>query len=238
MMKTLPFAGPCKLPTKESVLKLYYSLRSLDRFSRRSDVPDIVAKLTKQYWIMAKIPAVDDRTVASRLSMLVKQYDTVVKNKSKTNQKQVVQRESFEADLSKIFELASQSAEEDMKKDRLLGNKEKSEDLIFLEDQRGPRLGHIAGQDFVFAKAVDKKLERENRERKRHHDLASERVNEQNNNELANQDFANEVPEDFDQSDVDFSSPSSSKKKKTATVQLEIPCNVFNHLKLLVCLID
>ena len=106
-----------------------------------------------------------------------------------------------------------------MKKDRLLGNKEKSEDLIFLEDQRGPRLGHIAGQDFVFAKAVDKKLERENRERKRHHDLASERENEQNNNELANQNFANEVPEDFDQSDVDFSSPSSSKKKKTATVQ-------------------
>ena len=77
MMKTLPFAGPCKLPTKESVLKLYYSLRSLDRFSRRSDVPDIVAKLTKQYWIMAKIPAVDDRTVASRLSMLVKQYDQI-----------------------------------------------------------------------------------------------------------------------------------------------------------------
>ena len=74
MMKALPFAGPCKLPTKESVLKLYYSLRSLDRFSRRSDVPDIVAKLTKQYWIMAKIPAVDDRTVASRVSALVKQY--------------------------------------------------------------------------------------------------------------------------------------------------------------------
>ena len=29
---------------------------------------------------------------------LVKQYYTVVKNKSKTNRKQVVQRESFEAD--------------------------------------------------------------------------------------------------------------------------------------------
>ena len=81
---------------------------------------------------MAKIPAVDDRTVASRVSTLVKQYDTVVKNKSKTNRKQIVQRESFAADLNKIFELASSSAEEDMKKDRLLGNKEKSEDLIFL----------------------------------------------------------------------------------------------------------
>ena len=85
---------------------------------------------------------------------------------------------------------------------------------FFFEDPRGPKLGHIAGQDFAFAKAVDIKLERENRERKRHPDLASERENEQNNNELANQDFANDVPEDFNQSNVDFSSPSSSKKKK------------------------
>ena len=40
-------------------------------------------------------------------------------------------RENPLKQISKIFELASLSAEKDVKKARLLGNKEKSEDLFF-----------------------------------------------------------------------------------------------------------
>ena len=159
LMEVLPLRGPRKLPCKESVLKLYFSLRSQDRFSRRSDVPDIVAKLIKQYWLMAKIPTVDDRTIRSRIVGLVKEYDDLVKKKTRNSKAAVEHRETFRLNLPKIFELASPSAENEMKQERLLGNKSKQEDLLFLEDQRGPRLAHIGGRDSVYDKAVKDKLE-------------------------------------------------------------------------------
>ena len=45
--------------------------------------------------------------------------------------------------MTKLFELAPGEAEEMIRKDRLLENDAKYEDILFLEDQRGSRVGLI-----------------------------------------------------------------------------------------------
>ena len=158
MMTRLPFNGPQRLPTSEQVLKLYFVFRGLDKYARSSvqDVSELVSKLIIKYWAMANITTVDIRSVKIKVGKLVGQYEKLVKSKAKQNAAQVKEG-NFVTKISKLFDIASAEAEKEMVKNRLLGIKDKEEDLKFLEDQRGPRAGSIGVRDQNFDKAVERK---------------------------------------------------------------------------------
>ena len=166
MMTRLPFNGPQRLPTSEQVLKLYFVLRGLDKYARSpvQDVSELVSKLIIKYWAMANITTVDIRSVKIKVGKLVGQYGKLVKLKAKQNAAQVKERQDFVTKISKLFDIASAEAEKEMVKNRLLGIKDKEEDLKFLEDQRGPRAGSIGVRDQNFDKAVQRKEVREETE--------------------------------------------------------------------------
>ena len=85
---------------------------------------------------------------------LVERYNKVVKHKSHKNPAQVKERQDFVDSLCKLFDIASAQAENDIMKNRLLGSKEKEEDLRFLEDQRGPRIASMASKDACFENEI------------------------------------------------------------------------------------
>ena len=224
MMTRLPFNGPQRLPTSEQVLKLYFVFRGLDKYARSSvqDVSELVSKLILKYWAMANIITVDIRYVKMKVAKLVGQYDKLVKSKAKQNPAQVKERQDFVKNMSKLFDIASPEAEKVMVKNRLLGIKDKEEDLKFLEDQRGPRVGSIGVRDQNFDKAVERKDVREKTERQR---KDNELRRKQELAELSQSREGIEV-EDNDIQDEEFDGPTPAKIKKSETVIVEMSRNI------------
>ena len=70
-------------------------------------------------------------------------------------------RQRYVHSLDNLFDIASPKAVEMLQKNRLLGNKEKDEDLCFLEDQRKQRLGYMSNRDKLYDKSVERKNSRE-----------------------------------------------------------------------------
>ena len=163
MMTCLPFSGPQRLPTNGQVLKLYFVLRNSDKYALRSisELSELVSKLTIQYWNMANITTVELRTMKVKMTKMLGVYERLVKNKTMVNPAQVKMREDFVENMEKLFDIASPKAEQEMVKNRLLGNNDKEEDLKFLEDQRGERAGSIGVRDQQFDHAVQRKQERD-----------------------------------------------------------------------------
>ena len=224
MMTCLPFSGPQRLPTNGQVLKLYFVLRNSDKYALRSisELSELVSKLTIQYWNMANITTVELRTMKVKVTKLLGVYERLVKNKTMVNPAQVKMREDFVENMEKLFDIASPKAEQEMVKNRLLGNNDKEEDLKFLEDQRGERAGSIGVRDQQFDHAVQRKQERDADKRDRA-EMEMKRKQDMTNN---NQDENIEAG-DTDDKDDDFLIPKPTKMKKSDTVVVEVPRNIF-----------
>ena len=71
----------------------------------------------------------------------MKAYQDQLKNNTKENKKSLDERKKFEEDLNKLFDISHSDLEKTLSEDRIRGNLEgrKSEDLSFLQDQRGER---------------------------------------------------------------------------------------------------
>ena len=224
MMTRLPFNGPQRLPTSEQVIKLYFVFRGLDKYARISvqDVSELVSNLILKYWAMANIPTVDIRTMKARVAKLVGRYDQLIKLKARQNPAELKKRQDFVSDIGKLFDISSPEAEKEMMKNRLLGIKGKEEDLKFLEDQRGPRAGSIGVRDQVFDKAVQKKKEREEKDRQ------FEEIEVRRQQEMAEQSHNREAVEveDTNNNDDEFNGPTPAKIQKSETVVVEMPRNI------------
>lgn len=224
MMNCLPFAGPQKLPTNGQVLKLYFAVRNSEKFSStsRASVAELVSNLTLKYWTMANIPTVIFRTVVARINKLVDVYKKVAKNKTKVNPSQVKEREDFSNNFEKLFDIASPAAEKELVKNRLLGKDEKEEDLKFLEDQRGDRVGSIGNRDQIFDLAVQRRRIREDD----HHRREKNENQRKQEIEASEQDLNVEDIDDQEEDDS-FVAPKPAKIKKPDKITLEVPRRIF-----------
>ena len=144
-------------------LKLYLFLR--DEVGKNngnvsnSELTRNVAEVVKNYWAMAGFPTKNriDREVGN----LAEQYSALLKSKSRTSDKVMEQRKDFENEMSKLFDIADPFIEEKLACDRIRGHLNiKSEDLDFLEDQRGPRVGWMNKADEEYSARVKKSLKR------------------------------------------------------------------------------
>ena len=145
MMTVLPFSGPQRIPTSEQVLTFYFVFCGMDKDACSSvlDVSELVSKLILKNWVMANITTFEIRSVKLKLAKLVGMYDKLVKSKNSQTPAEVTKRQDFVTNIAKLFDIASPEAEKEMMKNRLLGIRDKEEDLRFLEDQRGLRAGSI-----------------------------------------------------------------------------------------------
>ena len=115
--------------------------------------------------------------------------------------------------LDLLFDIASPEAEKILQVNRLLGSKETEEDLMFLEDQRGPRVGSMSGRDKVYDHAVQRKRIREEMTAARV-EKENERVNESKQTSAEKEDENSDEEDDIDNNDSDFKASEMKRSKK------------------------
>ena len=79
-----------------------------------------------------------------------------------SNKKSIEDRKKFEEDLNKLMDIAHPDLEKNLAQDRIRGNLEgrKSEDLSFLQDQRGERKMNMGKLDEEYSKKKEAQLKR------------------------------------------------------------------------------
>ena len=238
----LPFKGKARLPTKEETLLLYFAIREVDKFknSPEQTVIDMVAEQIVKYWKMAPVQTVAMTTIRSRIVCLLRKYRTRLKCRKSHEQtktgKEEKNRKEYTESLAKLFDIAALDAEKQIEKNRFLVKKtpegkvdmsDREDDLHFLLDQRGPRIGWMSGMDEVY---WERSKGSETRKRKQ---LEGEKENREMREEAAKKPkIAVDDIDDEEGMDEDFKTPETVKKrkeKKSETITVEFQRNPWKN---------
>ena len=105
--------------------------------------------------------------IIKKIKKEVEKYQKMNKNKNRDSETENVKRKEYLDSLTKLFDIADKKLVEILMKDRLLGNDDenplyrakdgymrKTEDVAFLEDQRGGRRMVMAERDVTFEARV------------------------------------------------------------------------------------
>ena len=90
--------------------------------------------------------------------------------------------------------------------------------FVFFQDQRGPRLRWMNGQDFQYSEAVQNKMDRDKKKEEQQH---KEIKRKESTSTIVTQE---DSTEEDNNSDPDYT---RSKKKRSDTVTLEVPRKIF-----------
>ena len=164
-----PFAGKPKLPTKMEVIKLWYFLRvevgKKNQWVKSGVINSVVAQVVEKYWAHAGNCWRTKRDLYKEVDKLVQQYQKLLKSRGRTDPKkypkEVEARDQFLKSLDSLFDVAHPDLENILSQNRLLGNLGvREQDLKFLQDQRGPRLGFMGGEDVQYGQKVAAQVKR------------------------------------------------------------------------------
>ena len=239
----LPFKGPLQLPCKEQILKLYFFYReqagSNNQHISSAEISYKVAKQVIKYWTMAGFKTMTTPRVESHITKLIESYQKVNKNRARDSQTEVKKREVYLTSLCSLFDIPCKDLEEMLSKDRLLaaddedtryrvkdGYTRKTEDLVFLADQRGERKMTLGMRDLSYEERRDKNQEKKTA--KLGGEVSQESV------EKGDREDDSNVEEESDE-DTENSSNFSAKsrhKKKSSTVLIELPRDILNNPEL------
>ena len=231
-----PFVGKPKLPTRMEVIKLWYYLRvevgKKNGWVGASVLNTVVGGVVEKYWLHAGSCWKTKSTLHREVDKLVKEYQSLLKSKGCNdpvkNAKKIEARDQFLNGLYSLFDVAHPDLEIILSQNRLLGNLGvKEQDLKFLQDQRGPRLGFMGEEDVQYGQKLAAQVKRSastsvcksvpSPSTSRACDDADSDDNEQ------------EVPAadgGTDDRDPDYNSNlGQGKRKRPKTMLLEVPCN-------------
>ena len=164
-----PFAGKPKLPTKMEVIKLWYFLRvevgKNNQWVKAGVINSVVAQVVEKYWAHAGNCWRTKNNLYKEVDKLVQQYQKLLKSRGRTDPKkypkEVEARDQFLKSLYSLFDVAHPDLENILSQNRLLGNLGvREQDLKFLQDQRGPRLGFMGGEDVQYGQKVAAQVKR------------------------------------------------------------------------------
>ena len=148
-------------------------------------------------------------------------------------------REEFKVFLDESFDASHPDVEKMISQDRLRNDQQKTEDLAFLKDLRGPRLATLGSVDLLYEDTVQSKILREqNEERKRLANQAEKDLCSMVNVDsvlLHNvPDYVEENPEEvFDQSSDDLEKAHKRKireEENSADINVKVPKNIVEIL--------
>ena len=222
----LPFSGSLQLPTAEQVVKLFFFFKEQEGLKNshvsQDSISERVAVHVVKYWQMAGFNTSSEFNIVKKIKKEVEKYQIINKNKSRDNPKEVEKREVYLENVQKLFDIAAPGLEEILLKDRLRsqddqnphyrqlgGYTRKTEDIAFLNDQRGQRKMVMGERDASFEARKDaiknKKVVN-----------VSEKTEESNNNEIieVNQDEDDNEEFEYEKDDEDFKAAITRPKKK------------------------
>ena len=217
-----PFSGRLMLPTKLQVLKLHLFFRDeagkKNQHVSKGEITAKVVKIVKYYWNLAGF-----ETVVSPKNFIVKlveAYQVQHKKKNMMNKKTLEDRKTFEEGLNKLFDIAHPNLEKTLAQDRTLGNLEgrKSEDLSFLQDQRGERKMTMGKLDEEFSK------KKEAQQKRKLGSVPSSTVTSQDICEDQNESFGDSSPIKDSRRDEEFNIK-EMQARRSDYVTVELPRN-------------
>ena len=167
-----PWVGPLQLPTREQVLKLYLFYKEhvglRNSFVSQSDISNKVASHVTKYWYMAGFQTVKMSNVVSHVKKEVMKFQDINKHRSRNSEKEIVKRNEYTTQLGKLFDIATPDLENILSKSRILaaddectryrlkkGYTRKTEDISFLEDQRGERKMVMTDRDTSYEERAE-----------------------------------------------------------------------------------
>ena len=149
-----------QLHTKENVLLIFHFFRNCNKSLKNLEIAAKVLIELKKFWVRSNIPTQQDWWARKCIVDLNTKYVNVLKNIKRETETEVSKRNSFTADLKKLFDIASPEAEKELQADRLLGKEKAQEDLLFLESQRTDRIAKMGDLDTEFEDKVIKSTKR------------------------------------------------------------------------------
>jgi len=142
-----------KLPTSRQVLSVFLHqhkiLGQTIRDSSRYAVREVL-----HLWAMARIPTTVEWNAIVKLEEMFHRWQKLKKNINCRTATQIANESALNEDLDKLFDVAHANALTMITID---------EDRAFLEDQRGPRIGFMAGVDTVLSAKEERKAKRPKR---------------------------------------------------------------------------
>ena len=98
--------------------------------SSTGDIAEMVLNETYRYWKIANIPVMTRFYAKKKLLQIFDHYLKLSRNKKRETETEKMKRANFNEDLDKLFDVAAEDAEEKIRKDRLLEEGAKCEDII------------------------------------------------------------------------------------------------------------
>ena len=225
-----------QLPTKKQILLLYFFLRHNNNPNlEKTKLVTMVEKEVKKLWNMAGVRTATKKNMKKQILALLSDYQAVMKDSQveRATGTAELRRQVWVEDSLKLFDCASPLAEEELRRNRLLENEDKQEDLAFLYDQRSLRLQFIGQKDKVFAGKVEDKENRKENDSK-NEDNEKKRVNLEKKQEQEQRRAAtkrehedtqqNTAEEDDDNYEVQ---EGKKTKKRGEKVTIELPKDPF-----------
>ena len=95
-----------------------------------------------------------DKNIIKSLMKMDKKYSDLSRNKYRGTARDKVNQGEFISFLNKLFWIGSTDLKNQIRKDKKRSDKDKHDDLPFLEDQEGPRHFSLGSEDRKFSKKV------------------------------------------------------------------------------------
>ena len=150
-----------KLPTARQVLK-YYLHQQQDDPRRYGDAATTSAVVNvRTFWTMARISTITEYNCKEKLRGLLDEWRLLKKSRGREGDAQKKARETFVSMLDKLWDIGAPDAIAAIKANRLLSEEDKRQDIRFYEDQQGPRLATMSGNDKIFQAKRERQLSRQ-----------------------------------------------------------------------------
>ena len=114
-------------------------------------------------WLMSGLPVIKDQNITRKILKIFERHRTLVKSKPKQTKCEDQKREAFKEEMSSLFDISAADVVAQINKDRLRSEEAKTEDLSFLDDQKGARKMSIGNRDKDYDDSVASKFVRDSR---------------------------------------------------------------------------
>ena len=186
---------------------------------------------------MAGFVTLSESGIIKKIKKEVEKYQNINKHKNRNSQTEMNKRQEYLENVKKLFDIAALNLVDILEKDRLLGNDDqnplyrssegytrKTEDVAFLEDQRGERTMILGEKDATFEARKDVRNQKE---------LKNTGGDDREVNNILNktQDESEDDTSDIDgdnEKDSDFKVKEKSKKKSDYVI-IELPRYIMNN---------
>lgn len=116
------------------------------RESSRSAIREVL-----KLWAKARIPTTEERNAIEKIEKLFDTWSKLKKNSKRQTETQKANENSFQLKLDTLFDIAHANAMALIKIE---------EDRLFLTDQRGERIGYMAGIDLELSRKEERSAQR------------------------------------------------------------------------------